>query len=273
MGQCTAKHNIAQIFEPVDRSIRRAIAKKFAPICYLDHAEQYFPASIEYICDNSQLLDNAGHIITARHALTPENLLQQSKKATRPTHIEIPSSIFAGNAHQLQLTPFYYKVYQTADEYVVQYCFLYPYNGPFIICGKPYGQHQGDLEHVSVFVSKQTERITQIYFGAHDTHDGYMADANDILTLGGRPIVYIARHSHATYHTPGVTYRICCLANDHADGGIKWDPETLVDLDDASWNDYTGYIGQEPTFKYHAWYGAENEYSSTCCTRLCCVWL
>jgi len=256
----------------LSESEKNRLVNKFKPIAYLDTGEKFLPSTFEYICENSTL--NAGDkILVPEGKLSAENLIEESKKFPETTHISIPEKIWGGaNRFNLFKVPFYYTTYEKDNYLIIQYCFLYPYNGPFMVCGKPYGAHTGDLEHVDIYVNKITKKIVKMYYGAHRSYDGMHVDSDDIIFVGSRPVVFMAKHSHACYWYQGTTYRVFCCANDHTDNDIRWDPDHLVCLDDKSWNQFPGMIGQEPVFGKHDWYHNETEKNTNCCIQIFCPW-
>jgi hypothetical protein len=90
-------------------------------------------------------------------------------------------------------------------------------------------QHQGDWETITVRVDPDGQPIQQIYFAAHG--QGTWETKYDV-TQDGRPKVYVAKESHASYATVGRFTRLGGLANDYtSDQGVEWDTQpVLVDV-------------------------------------------
>jgi hypothetical protein len=86
--------------------------------------------------------------------------------------------------------------------------------------------HQGDWETVTVRVDPSGEIIQKIYFAAHG--QGSWETEFD-RTQDGRPKVYVAKESHASYATTGQHSRLAGLGNDHtSDQGKQWDTRPVV---------------------------------------------
>jgi len=88
-------------------------------------------------------------------------------------------------------------------------------------------EHEGDLEHVTLEIDKNTKKLKRIYFGSHGRTEGMWLDADnpDIQWQGTHPIVFVAEGGHGNYPKAGTYVRIYGLANDQTNKGIKWDPK------------------------------------------------
>lgn len=98
--------------------------------------------------------------------------------------------------------------------------------------------HEGDWEHVTVRVTLD-QHIVAVYYAAHagegqwhreavpvgdNSKSGYQLD-------GDHPIVYSARHSHASYSWAGTKKRVGGLANDTTSQGTRWNTfNNLINL-------------------------------------------
>ena len=246
------------------------LAYIFRPILYLHSEENFFPSTIEYIFENSELYSK-GKKVTRKGIVNNSNIFQYQHNFSPPLQFKIEEKCCEGN-RDLNNVPYYYKTYDIPKYVVIQYVFIYPYNGAYLVFGKKYGQHQFDLEHVSVFVNKVTLQVDKIYYGAHRSRDGQWVDKKDIEFEDERPVVYSAKHSHGCYWKPSVWYRVFGLANDHTNRGHRWDANRVVNLELQDWNFFQGEIGNEPTAKYHDWYENENESSASFLGRFCCPW-
>lgn len=147
------------------------------------------------------------------------------------------------------------------ESFDIQYWFFYAFNGR----DGWHITHEGDWEHVTVRVSNVSEPILlSTYLSAHGLDSGGWAapapgpDAGAGLrvTPSGRPIVYSALGSHASYTNPGEHGRGRIKSSDRtADGGPTWhtaDDLVLVELngqrpagdaDDHRWLDFPGRWG------------------------------
>jgi hypothetical protein len=76
----------------------------------------------------------------------------------------------------------------------IQYWFFYYFNPRWV--GAPRGEHEGDWEMVQVGVNSNLDADHAAY-AQHG--DGQQCDWNLVETSGSQPVVYVARHSHASY--------------------------------------------------------------------------
>jgi len=141
----------------------------------------------------------------------------------------------------------------------IQYIFIYAYNGD-LLTGSADSAHEADMEHITIRIEKDMSTVHQIYYAAHNnegrwyspqvtgsTTDGYSRTAD------GRPIVYSALGSHASYPSAGVKVRGMVLPADRtSEGGLEWDclPD-IVNLGEKSypregmeWLQYSGRWGE-----------------------------
>ncbi len=103
--------------------------------------------------------------------------------------------------------------------YDVTYWFFYPWNGDVVgTWGIDKGHHQGDWEHVTVRVESNGSggwRMHSMFFATHV--EGYWRWPSEVDKVAGteRPIVYVARKTHASYAKPG-DYVLDPVGIDHA---------------------------------------------------------
>jgi hypothetical protein len=98
----------------------------------------------------------------------------------------------------------YGHVHQVANGAWLQYWFFYYYNH-FI-----FDDHEGDWEMIQVFVNNNLEPQVAVYA----QHNGKIPKER------GRPVVFVAIGSHASYFSPGDHSFFHDLANDHTDGAV-----------------------------------------------------
>jgi hypothetical protein len=142
--------------------------------------------------------------------------------------------------------------------YDVQYIFFYAYNGDLLQTAAN-SAHEADMEHITVRVEKDLNTIYQIYYAAHDgegkwygrqtgtgRQDGYSVVAD------GRPIVYSAINSHASYPWAGRWNRVGLPDDVISTGGLEWDcrqnvvsvGEKLYPRTNMQWIQYSGRWGE-----------------------------
>ncbi|MGC5077571.1 Vps62-related protein [Agrococcus sp. DT81.2] len=138
----------------------------------------------------------------------------------------------------------------TSTAWDLQYWFFYPYNGD-ITTGADF-EHEGDFEHVTVRIGRDLRSVQEVFYHVHNTESTWRRPGEFSSTSEGHPIVYSARHTHATYWSAGKQARTA-LPDDHtADGGPvwqTWDHLRLVGhrrrpTAGQEWIRYTGHWGQ-----------------------------
>lgn len=138
----------------------------------------------------------------------------------------------AGHSFPSGVVPAFYHYRRQAGLHEIQYWFYYGYNdslGTF--------NHQGDWEHVTIQVS--SGQIVGAYFSAHN--GGEYKTVPQMVFSNGRPVVYVARGSHASYATAGSFFG---GLDQTADGGYQWDVSfRLARLEDQPWRDFAGAWG------------------------------
>ncbi len=107
--------------------------------------------------------------------------------------------------------------------------------------------HEGDFEHVTVRV--KAYQFVAMYFAAHDPkkEGGWFSPGQVQFTAQGHPIAYSAKHSHASYPSPGKKDRYIPFPDYTANGGPVWNTElNLVRVTENSpaWMRYSGRWGE-----------------------------
>jgi VPS62-like protein len=151
--------------------------------------------------------------------------------------ISNPSRRYAEQARALHSKPGYAnRVYghvarDSNDHVRLQYWFFYFYNdynliGPFSRAGL----HEGDWEMVQIHLMDETP--DHAVYAQHSVAEGRDWRQIDLIPGTQRPIVYVARGSHAAYFEPGTQWTGHWF--DHADGKRRSPELTLEVVDEAS---------------------------------------
>jgi hypothetical protein len=144
--------------------------------------------------------------------------------------------------------------------YDVQYIFFYAYNGD-MVQGPIETAHEADFEHITVRVEEDLNTIYKIYYSAHDNEGRWYDQQTSAgiqngysLNEAGRPIVYSAINSHASYPWAGQWARggIELPDDETSDGGFEWDCQNnVVNLGEKDypregmqWIQYSGRWGE-----------------------------
>lgn len=220
----------------------------FLPVFFFHTDEIYFPSTMEYAFENCQLY-NGDTMIADYGAVTP-NMIQTNQghriRINPAAHygefsIKPPGDI-----------PVYvsFKDNPNVNFYEIIYVLYFPYSGPYRILWKDVGQHDSDLEHIAVRVSKEHGDLLGIYYSYHS--EGIWIEPPQIQFIEGRPVVYVAKGSHGFYPDEGRHWRIFGFANDVMDRGLLWRPEKIVRVDTDKtdvvapyWMSYRGQLSME----------------------------
>ena len=238
---------------------------KHAPILYLNSAERYLPISAEeyflgFECapmkkgknkiyeplfDNSPLAD----FEPLYDLRQKEGIGTTDKQYSKNIHMHIGECVKFGsdpaahwhatkrhNGQPVLCTPAYVMTFEQHGNLYIQYMFLYGFNGPYQMAlpGKKIylNPHEGDLEHFTIELDRETKKIRRYFYAAHEINEGVKMYPHQVSqerdSNGGvHPIVYIARGSHAAYSKEGVYVRVFGLADDHTKEGIRWEPNLI----------------------------------------------
>lgn len=218
--------------------------EKHKPVLYLHSDENYFPVSIEDYMSKSQLLDFKDNIVIDYNSPVVSHI-QKSKDLDGQCSLRPNLKEFKNDQNTLPQTPYYANMYFKDPFDYIQYSFIYPFNGPYNICGIVVGDHNADLEHITVEISQETQDITRIYFSRHSDREGKWVLKKDIQFENGHPVIYVALNSHANYNTTGTQFRILGFANDKTEKThLRWIPDQVVVIDGQTlWNQFRGHLG------------------------------
>jgi hypothetical protein len=266
----------------VSDEVEKTLIHRFAPVIKLHPNEQYLPAEIQWYLPRVRMRFDVSygfdHQILDKGVLNIGNLLAQKDGDQVSGLTENSSNFFLEQIDvngEDQLDSYrqetrkgssssdwtcYGHVRQAmgSDSYDVQYIFFYAYNGSLFeeIVDTA---HEADFEHITVKVGKDLQTIVQIYYAAHDNEgkwyqkqtsagvkDGYS------LTLDGRPIVFAAINSHASYPYEGKWDRNNLPDDETSENGPVWDSiNKVVNLGEKQhpaigmqWVQYSGHWGE-----------------------------
>ncbi len=210
------------------------------PFLQYDSQESYFADSAAEWTDNpgNELRRADGTVLAiAGHGLELDSLGQlyaQNASAAKTDVISNPSRMYREQARALHAQPQYanrmygHAVIDSAGDLWLQYWFFYFYNdynliGSFLKAGL----HEGDWEMIQLRLRDETPNLA-----VYCQHTG--ADKRDwgkVKKVPGseRPIVFVARGSHASYFERGTQWTGHWF--DHADGNRK-SPEVALEIVD-----------------------------------------
>jgi hypothetical protein len=232
------------------------LLKRHKPALKYDSQESYFADSAAEWTDNpgNELRTAAGKVLaTAGHGLTPPFLgatYGDDTKAAKTDLIANPGKNYREQARKLHANPRYanrmygYAATDSKGDLWLQYWFWYFYNdynliGSFLKAGL----HEGDWEMVQIRLKDETPDLAVYAQHAHAASRRWTQV--DLVPGTERPLVYVARGSHASYFEPGRHWTGVWF--DYADAKRK-SPDlslNIVVAGHASWRwiDWPGFWG------------------------------
>ena len=241
-------------------------AALFAPVLLIHPGEHFLPTSIEYMLEGSDIIDTQGNV-RVRH---PTQLDMWSFRDPQ-FRLNIHPDHFAGQSPGVGnriVAPMYVAIQVPADHSYVDlhYLFLYTYNGsqavrvlvPFrdFNCSLDnLGEHQGDIESLTVRVSAEFDRIISVRFEAHGDST-YLAPQDVAFYAGSHPVVRAGYGSHGTFSHKGLrdedwhkakSFAALGFGADFVDivsvGGPRWQPFEIGDHGQTVANGQLVFVG------------------------------
>jgi len=228
--------------------------KKFSPIFYLHLDEKAFPTDPRdyFEHENTRMIDGeSGKVLIERGLVTMQKIDQFARASFEKgvydapkVHFAPSSCIFWGsdprdhmNSSGDLITPMWYLSWygDKKKTLYLQFLCFYGYNSPYTIdiAGnvllegdkeKLQNAHEADLEHVTIEIDLETDKIIRIFFGAHGVHEGMWATPGQFEVEGTHPVIYVAKGGHGNYPRKGTWVRIYGFGNDLTMKGFRWTP-------------------------------------------------
>ncbi|KIV89820.1 hypothetical protein PV10_07191 [Exophiala mesophila] len=231
---------------PIGRRIQQRdvpdFVRRYAPVAYLSATEKYFPSDLTTHLANSHPVTGSGDPIPFTSPLSLTNLNTLSDQTDIYT---------TSNTGILSLPPWFHGTKPSPDGTLgttrasviitvskpnnildVFYFYFYTYNQGNWVLDNPaleFGNHVGDWEHT--MIRFQNSLPQSVYYSQHSTGQAFSYSAVEKAPDGLRPVVYVARGSHANYAVPGPHDHTIPGFNspvgplkDHTDRGVYWDP-------------------------------------------------
>jgi len=245
-----------QTFNVSDRLFEMELLYRYRPILRLDSRERYFPSTFsQFLALSTLMIFHAPPtIILDEGEVTGENTLENEveyKKLGKRLALRLPfEDHWRGDIHgrtsmlgdarlvinEEGKSPYAPRSWLPAAYWELRYIFLYPYNGAYRLFGMfDVGEHEGDIEHITVRVHNITGQIIEIFTSAHRDDEGQWFGASEFdLINGTHPILYIAVGSHAVYPRCGQFGRPewkWVFPHERADGGgMIWFADEILPL-------------------------------------------
>ncbi|MCB9890649.1 MAG: Vps62-related protein [Planctomycetes bacterium] len=261
-SQLTSSLGIARL--GTEPNLTDAEIRSYAPVVRIHPREEYRPMSPDEFITKSRFRHHRGwqsdqgfHRTTQTWVTTnsydpvyfgiPTNVLaaytlHSGGKNRRPRDSNCGDSynVFLQSAGRLTgptapngVVPAYYHYRRIGRTHQIQFWWFCGFNDSFASFN-----HQGDWEHVTVHVER--DAIVGVFFAAHE--NGSFVRRADLKFVGARPLVYMAKGSHASYRAAG---SYMAGIDSASDGGAQWDTSRLLrPLATQPWRDYAGAWGE-----------------------------
>lgn len=194
----------------VDRLSRaEALAARHAPVLVLPGGDYDLPADPQDFIDNSRLRTDRtlwGDSEQGNNIDGGDNTFTAADVGASTDDRQFLD--LADNRREIGTTdaPFFYQVDDPDNPTKITYWFFYAYND-----GPGPQNHEGDFERITVNLDPVTGERLDTIFSAHSNKHTEPTDFEDVETYidpvtgldTGRPIVYVASGSHASYPTGG----------------------------------------------------------------------
>jgi hypothetical protein len=233
--------------------------QKYSPIAWIEGTEDYYPMTFsEYITAPSTSVINQDKndlTVVPANQITMEGLYGMHLDYKKNPHkYHIRQDLRESKSHALKIdtcttwgadpamhtdsngnltTPIYAITFEQNNKLYIQYLFFYGFNGPYDVLFlkgdiiPDQDAHEGDLEHMTMELNKDTKQLERIYYSSHGTKEGFWLNPNQVEFEGTHPVAYIAHYSHAIYPKEGTYVRIRGIGNDITTQGQKWYPQVM----------------------------------------------
>jgi hypothetical protein len=232
---------------------------KYSPILYFHPDEKYFPCSVDWLLQNSRLVNYINNVMVSNiYPVTQRILYNQAlsdnfkKRSDGSLILSFTEELYRGET-PLNKVPCYCIYRETDNKIYLTYIFLYAKNGEYSILDLVnVGQHPGDIEHITVELDLYTQNCIRVLYSAHTNNDSRWVNYSNIEKENDKIIVYVALNGHGLYPKEGIAFRYYGLANDYMKKGIKWIPSIVrlygkhdnnFNIDMMGFTTYNGRIG------------------------------
>lgn len=252
---------------PEERPTIEETVERFAPEVRFHPEERYFPSSVEWFLERSELrleVDGGKDLAVLERGEAHAEVIPAAYAEGHRADSADPSRFFLqisngdfeedtreGNLGSAKTYVHFRRAADGSDAYDIQYWFFFPYSGP-LMGGPAGGAHEGDWEHITVRIDEKLNRVHEVYYAAHDAEGRWMKPSELRFRDKTHPVVYTARYGHASYPRPGLKARAMLPADHTADGGAVWRTWNHVEIiadengprPEFAWVRYSGRWGE-----------------------------
>lgn len=196
----------------------------FRPIFYFHSEETYFPTTPDLYLENSELLDENENVVESV-PITQAELYSYASSGYEDYRLDLINTNIINNDLDEDV-PIYAYVKEENNKTYVTYLIFYAYSGPVNILGMDVGAHNADIEHITLEFDSNHE-LLRAYYAAHGYTEGTWVPEQDVTFRRRRPVVYVAKHTHANYFDRGIVFRYLGFGNDEMERKIRWEPDVV----------------------------------------------
>jgi hypothetical protein len=263
--------------------------KKYAPVLYLCN-ELFYPAAVEdlftapgtelvYQKDHRSAKPGAMTIVIPKGQVTMEKIYANKAKykdKDPDLYFNIDQCTKFGSdpkrfsdSNGNVTTPVYVTWQKFNNKYYIVYGFMYGFNGAYPISAPIQGDHDFDLEHITLELNEKKE-LERIFYATHTSREGVWLPAKhrDINYEGTHPVVYVATTGHGSYPRNGTHVRIFGFGNDVTCKTKKWTPQLVLlypdtdprfDVKTMGWVYHPGNYGVYGVESFKRFFTGEND--------------
>lgn len=237
--------------------------KFFCPIFFYHPDESYFPIDPNRYILQAGLKQGKDWLIPQWNSIAQFSEFMNNHDAPSQQQFTLALSISEKDPKLSgSLTaPIYVHILHPPNtrDYYVRYILFFAFNSGvslFPCCPvTSIGQHQADIEHVTLhFISSENDtednvKLSRIYFSSHTGGEWRSIPEGIERDIGGKPIIYVAKGSHAMYAEGKTHIRFCGFGNDYCEKGLQGyhEPVFLPNADDGNlvfrWSFFHGDFG------------------------------
>lgn len=230
---------------------------KNSPILYLHSLETHFPLSVDDYLDNICIfINNELHLRSpTQNELFRFSIHEQDAKnaimKTITNKVKLGDSTLNVTAYGIIQKFQDLHIYE-GHKYIT-YVYFYPYNSASKILGlTEAGEHLADIEHITIELDIYNTPL-RYYYASHGKKEGTWYQPSEIEFENDRPVIYVARGTHASYNKPAIFPRFFGFTKDETNKGYRWEPDyQIINYPDdpnfsfnSSWFFYPGRWGDQ----------------------------
>jgi hypothetical protein len=214
---------------------------QFIPVFVFHTNESVLPTSIEHYISKCEMWPPIANVTILSseilHSLpnTQNHTLRLKKKYKQ---------------QPIKKTPIYVKVITTNHFIYITYVLFYS-SQPSYFTFFAVGDHDADIEHLTVKINKQEHNIHSIYYASHTSSEGLWVKPNNFDTINSHPVAYVALNGHGMYNKRGYYFRYFGFGNDVTGSGHHWQPSSnkIIRLNHTDYDrKIHGFINFEGTY-------------------------